>query len=113
MKIDPWLNLFCSVLKEQAIKDIGYLEEEHIKDSLSLRQYEVWQYLSGKGEARVGEIVTGTNIALSTVRQAIERLLVLQKIKRVGPWAEGSVYKGVKVSFETLATTLSTSQICL
>jgi len=32
----------------------------------------------------VGEIVTETNIVLGTVRQALERLLELKKIRRIG-----------------------------
>ena len=60
------------------------MEEEHIEDTLSPKQYEVWKHVSKVGEASVGDIVAATGIALSTVRQALERLLELEKIKRVG-----------------------------
>ena len=82
--IAPWLNFFLSVIKEQATKALSYLEEEHIEDTLSPKQYEVWKHVSKVGEASVGDIVAATGIALSTVRQALERLLELEKIKRVG-----------------------------
>lgn len=82
--IAPWLNFFLVVIKEQATKALTYLEEEHIEDTLSGKQYEVWKYVSSVEGAGVSEIVEQTGIALSTVRQAIERLLELQKIKRMG-----------------------------
>lgn len=82
--IDPWLNFFFSVLKEQANKALAFLEEEHIEDTLSSKQYEVWKHISNVGEVSVGEIVTATGIALGTVRQSLDRLLELGKIKRMG-----------------------------
>ncbi len=82
--IAPWLNFFLGVVKEQATKALAFLEEEHIEDTLSPKQYEVWKYISGVGEASVGDIVGATGIALGTVRQALERLLEIEKVKRVG-----------------------------
>ncbi len=82
--IAPWLNFFLSVVKEQATKALSYLEEEHIEDTLSPKQYEVWKYVSSVGEAGVADIVEKTGIALGTVRQSLERLLELKKIKRMG-----------------------------
>jgi len=82
--ITPWLNFFLSVIREQGTKALTYLEEEHIEDTLSPKQYQVWEFISGVKEAGVGEIVNKTNIALGTVKQALERLLELKKIKRIG-----------------------------
>lgn len=82
--IEPWLNFFFSVLKEQSSKALTYLEEEHIEDTLSPKQYEVWKYLSTKGEASPGEIVKETGIVMATVRQALLRLVELGKVKRTG-----------------------------
>jgi Fic family protein len=82
--ISPWLNFFLLVIKEQASKALTYLEEEHTEDILSPKQYEVWKYISRVDETSVGEIVTETNIVLGTVRQALERLLELKKIRRIG-----------------------------
>lgn len=82
--IAPRLNFFLSVIKEQAVKALSYLEEEKVEDTLSPKQYEVWKHLSEVGEAAPGEIVKATGIALGTVRQALERLAELGKIKRVG-----------------------------
>lgn len=82
--IAPWLNFFLSVIKEQAVKALTYLEEEKIEDTLSPKQFEVWKHVSSVGEAAPGEIVKATGIALGTVRQALDRLVELGKVKRVG-----------------------------
>lgn len=82
--IAPWLNFFLSVIKEQAIKALTYLEEEKVEDTLSPKQYEVWKYLSTKGEASPSDIIEATGIVRATVRQALDRLVELGKAKRVG-----------------------------
>jgi len=82
--IDPWLNFFFSVLKEQATKALSFLEEEHIEDNLSPKQYEVWKYVSSVESTGPTDIVNVTGIALGTVRQALDRLVELGKVKRVG-----------------------------
>ncbi|KKT62443.1 MAG: Filamentation induced by cAMP protein Fic [Candidatus Giovannonibacteria bacterium GW2011_GWA2_44_26] len=82
--ISPWLNFFLSVIKEQATKALSYLEEEKVEDNLSPKQYEVWKHVSSVGEAAPGEIVKATGIALGTVRQALNSLVELGKVKRVG-----------------------------
>ena len=82
--IAPWLNFFLSALKEQAAKALSYLEEEKVEDMLSPKQYEVWKHIVSVGEAAPSEIVKATNIALGTVRQALDRLVELGKVKRVG-----------------------------
>lgn len=82
--IDPWLNFFFVVTKEQATKALVFLEEENMEDTLSPKQYEVWKYISSKKETSVSDIVSATGMVLGTARQALERLLALGKIKRIG-----------------------------
>ncbi len=82
--ISPWLNFFLSVIKEQATKALSFVEEEKVEDNLSPKQYEVWKHVSSVGEAAPGEIVKATGIALGTVRQALNSLVELGKVKRVG-----------------------------
>src|SRR3989344_2403184 len=82
--IVPWLNFFLSVVQEQATKALSYLEEEKVEDTLSPKQYEVWKHILSVGEAAPGEIVKATGIALGTVRQALNSLVELGKVKRVG-----------------------------
>ena len=54
--IAPWLNFFLAVIKEQATKALTYLEEEHVEDTLSPKQYEVWKYISSVGEANLSDM---------------------------------------------------------
>ncbi len=82
--IAPWLNFFLSVVQEQATKALAYLEEEKVEDTFSPKQHEIWNHISTVSEAAPSEIVRATNIALGTVRQALNRLVELGKVKRVG-----------------------------
>lgn len=82
--IVPWLNFFLSVVRGQALKALSYLKEEKIEDILSPKQYEVWKQVSKVGETAPNEIVKATNIALGTVRQSLNRLVTLGKMKRIG-----------------------------
>lgn len=82
--IAPWLNFFLLVIKEQATKALLYLEEEKVEDTLSPKQYEVWKYILTVDEAAPSTIVKVTGIALGTVRQALDRLVELGKVKRIG-----------------------------
>ncbi len=82
--IAPWLNFFLSVIKEQAVKALVYLEDEKFEDTLSPKQLGVWKYLSGVGDASRGDMVKATGIARATINQAIDRLIELGKIKRIG-----------------------------
>ncbi len=82
--ISPWLNFFLSVIQEQATKALSYLQEEKIEDTLSPKQYEVWKYLSEVGEASPGDIIKATGIIRGTVKQSLDRLVELGKVRRVG-----------------------------
>ncbi|MBI5306354.1 Fic family protein [Candidatus Wolfebacteria bacterium] len=82
--IAPWLNFFLAVVKEQSTKALVYLEEERVEDTLSPKQYEVWKYVASVNEASRSDIVKVTNVGMSTVKQALDRLLKLGKIKRIG-----------------------------
>jgi Fic family protein len=82
--ISPWLNFFLSVVREQATKALSCLQEEKIEDTLSPKQYEVWKYLSNAGEASPNDIIKATGIVRGTVKQALDRLVELGKVKRVG-----------------------------
>ena len=82
--ISPWLNFFLSVVREQATKALSYLQEEKIEDTLSPKQYEVWKYLSNAGEASPNDIIKATGIVRGTIKQALNRLVELGKVKRVG-----------------------------
>ena len=82
--ISPWLNFFLAVIREQATNALVYLEEEKVEDTLSAKQYEVWKYISSVGEASPSDIVKATGVLMPTVRQALDRLIELKKVKRTG-----------------------------
>lgn len=87
--IAPWVSFLLPVLRAQVDLAIQLLTAENLEDSLSPNQLIVWQYISSKesskdGETSVQEITDATNVARPTVRQSLERLLVLNKIERVG-----------------------------
>ncbi len=82
--IAPWLNYFLSVVKEQASSALVYLQEEKFEDTLSPKQLEVWKYISSAKEVSPTEVVKATSIVMPTVRKALDRLIKLGKIKRIG-----------------------------
>ncbi|MEO6240317.1 MAG: Fic family protein [Bacteroidia bacterium] len=82
--IEPWITFFFSVIHEQATKALIYLESEKLEDILSPKQLEVWNFISQNNEIAPSEITKATGIGMPTVRQGLERLEKLGKIKRLG-----------------------------
>ncbi len=82
--IAPWLNFFLSVVKKQAADAIALIEDETQGDMLSPKQKAVFEYLSKVREGIRMEIARATGILLPTVSKALERLVELGKIKRLG-----------------------------
>ena len=82
--IESWVEFFLSVVNEQGNKAVTLLESEHLEDILSSKQLTVWKYISSVDEASAGKITEITGIARPTVNQALEKLVGLQKIKRMG-----------------------------
>jgi len=82
--IVPWLNFFLGVVKEQATKSLELVNEDTHDDTLSPKQNEVWEHFADITDASPGEIAEATGILIPTVRKALERLVEVGKIKRVG-----------------------------
>jgi Fic family protein len=82
--ISPWLNYFLSVVKEQATKALIYLEAEKFEDILSPKQLIIWRYLLLHTDATPVQISRETGVIIATVRQALLRLLKLEKVKHIG-----------------------------
>ncbi len=82
--IMPWLEFFFSVLLTQARKAIELLSKENIEKLLSPKQLLVWQYLVEVSEATPGEISKIAKVARPTVSQALDTLLRLKKVERIG-----------------------------
>lgn len=82
--IMPWLEFFFIVLQQQVQMAVNLLSKENIEKLLSPKQLKVWEYLQNVPEATPGEIAKGVNIARRTINQALDKLLRLQKVERVG-----------------------------
>lgn len=82
--ISPWLEFFLTAFLKQSKMAIELLSQESIEKILTSKQLAVWQYLQKMGEATPGDISSATNIARPTVSQAIDKLLRLKKVERLG-----------------------------
>lgn len=82
--IDGWLGFFLTVSLEQARQAMDLLSRENIEKLLSPKQLVVWQHLEQVAEATPAEIVKATGVARPTVSQALDVLLRLKRIERIG-----------------------------
>lgn len=82
--INPWLNFFLSVIKEQATSALVYLQEETFEDTLSPKQLEVWKYLVKIGETGPALIAKETSVEITTVRKTLGQFMKLGRVKRTG-----------------------------
>lgn len=80
----PWLTFFLTVFLKQSETAVGLLSQETVEHVLSKKQLSVWNYLQTVPEAAPLEITQHTNIARRTINQALDKLLRLQKIERIG-----------------------------
>ena len=71
---------------EQIINDakISLISDKDLNKILSPKQLAIWEYIQKIEEATTGEIIKKTKIIRSTVKQALNRLLRLKKIERIG-----------------------------
>jgi Fic family protein len=82
--ITHWLEFFLQILLEQAAQAIDLLSKENIELIISPKQLSVWKYLESVPEATPGEISKATKVSRPTVSQALDVLMRLKKIKRIG-----------------------------
>ncbi len=82
--IMPWLEFFFGILLEQAQIAVELLSKENIEKILSPKQLAIWTYLQTVDSATPGEISKATNVARRTVNQAVNNLLRLKKVERIG-----------------------------
>lgn len=83
--IEPWVRFFLGVIKTQAEEALRLLSHENIENLLSPNQLQVWACFEGTSdELAVRQILDSTDVSRPTIKQAIERLLQLKKIQRVG-----------------------------
>jgi Fic family protein len=82
--IEPWLDFFLDVCHRQAQQAMALLSAEAITQLLSPAQRKVWDYLLTVDEAAPREIAVDTGVPLPTVAQALNKLLDLGKVERLG-----------------------------
>ena len=80
----PWLDFFFGVLLKQAQMEVDLLSKENIEKLLSPKQLAVWDYLQKVDSAAPGEIAKAADVARRTVNQALDKLLKLKRIERIG-----------------------------
>jgi Fic family protein len=82
--IVPWLDFFFTVFLKQSQMAVELLSKENIEKLLSKKQLSIWQYLQTVEEAAPGEIAKKAKVARPTVNQALDKLLRLKKVERIG-----------------------------
>lgn len=82
--ISTWLEFFLTISLTQAKQAVELLSHENIEKLLSPKQLLVWRHLETTSEATPAEITKTTKVARPTVSQAIDVLLRLKKIERIG-----------------------------
>ncbi len=82
--IVSWFDFFLTIIVKQSEMAVELLSKENIEKLLSVKQLAVWQYLEQVNEASPREIAKKAKVARPTVNQALDRLLRLKKIERIG-----------------------------
>ena len=82
--VTAWLDFFLDILLEQSKQAVALLSKENIEKLLSSKQLAVWQYLLTVTEASPAEISRAAQVARPTINQALEKLLRLKKVERIG-----------------------------
>lgn len=82
--ITPWLEFFLELILRQSQMAVELLTTETIDKLLSQKQLAVWQCLTQVDQASPRDIAKQTGITYATVRQALNKLLRLKKIERIG-----------------------------
>lgn len=82
--ITDWLSFFLDIVLKQSQMAVELLSKENIEKILSEKQLIVWRYIEKAKETSTGDATKNTNIARPTVKQAMEALLKLKKIERIG-----------------------------
>ncbi len=82
--ITAWLNFFLDILLEQSKQAVELLSKENLEKLLSVKQLAVWKYLNTVEEASPAEISKHAKVARPTINQAVDTLLRLKKIERIG-----------------------------
>lgn len=82
--IIPWLEFFLNIVLRQSEAAVKLMSGESMETILTLKQLAVWDYIQSHDEATSGEMAKALKMPKPTVNQAIDKLLNLKKIERLG-----------------------------
>lgn len=82
--IADWLDFFLRLVLKQSQMAVELLSKENIEKILSEKQLIVWHCIETVKEISTGKIMKSTKVTRPTIKQALEVLLRLKKIERVG-----------------------------
>lgn len=80
----PWLDFFFSMFLKQSREAVDLLSRENIEKLLSPKQLLVWQHIEKMGIVGPGDISKATGVARPTINQAVDKLLRLKRVERIG-----------------------------
>lgn len=92
--ITPWLDFFLNMILAQSQAAIALITGDDGERLLSEKQRAVLRFLQRVREATPLEITKGVNIARPTVNQAVERLIKMGRVERLGQ-GRGTRYRVV------------------
>lgn len=92
--ITPWLDFFLNMILAQSQAAIALITGDDGEKLLSEKQRAVLRFLQRVREATPLEITKGVNIARPTVNQAVERLIKMGRVERLGQ-GRGTRYRVV------------------
>lgn len=82
--ITSWSEFFFDILLEQTSRAVQLLSNENLDKLFSEQQIKVWNYISKVAEATPLAISKETGVPRPTVSQAVDKLLRLKKVERIG-----------------------------
>ncbi len=82
--IADWLQYFLELLEQQALQATGLLERSGLELHLSQAQQKVWEVFVDDQPIAPKLIISRTGVPRGTLAQAIEKLLQLKMIERIG-----------------------------
>ncbi len=82
--VSPWISFFLEILLAQTKRAMSLLENESDEVLLSEQQIKVWNYFQGHAVVTPRELRKILKIPSPTILQALNKLLSMKKIERLG-----------------------------
>jgi len=82
--ITDWTLYFLKILEQQALQATSLLKRSNLEIDLSPAQQKVWEVFADNGIVSPKAIMSQSGVPRGTLAQAIEKLLQLKMIERIG-----------------------------